>query len=181
MEQLETINIHPVEVVKQYKELLKNTNLSLMQRKQYETYIQNYELRQKSIQEQRKIINSKNKKKTLTPQRIVIAASFAALVATGTFKLYNNAMEKATFQQYDKMYTNYEIKYGDTLTSIANKYYEQYPDDVKEYLDLNELIKEIININHIENSNSIKEGTHLIIPNEYKSKVTIGEDINLSK
>ena len=179
MEQLETINIHPNEVVKQYKELLKNPDIPLMQRKQYETYIQNYELRQKSVQEQKKIIQ--NKKKTLTPQRIVIAASFAALVATGTLKLYNNAMEKATFQQYDKMYTNYEIKYGDTLTSIANKYYEQYPDDVKEYLDLNELIKEIININHIENSNNIKEGTHLIIPNEYKSKVTIGEDLNLSK
>ena len=40
MEKLETINIHPDEVVKQYKELLKNSNLPLMQRKQYETYIQ---------------------------------------------------------------------------------------------------------------------------------------------
>ena len=182
MEKLETINIHPDEVVKQYKELLKNSNLPLMQRKQYETYIQNYEFHKKPVQEQKKLIGSKvTNKKTLTPQRIVISAAFAALVATGTLKLYNNAMEKATFQGYDKIYTNYEVKYGDSLSTIASNYYEQYPDDIKEYLDLNELVKEIISINHIKNPDNIKEGTKIIIPNEYRSKTTIAEDINYSK
>ena len=60
-------------------------------------------------------------------------------------------------QQY-KYYARIEVKYGDTLWSIAGQYMD------KEHYTRNSYVKEIKSINHVHDENEIKEGQMLIIP-----------------
>ena len=57
-----------------------------------------------------------------------------------------------------KYYTGIEVKYGDTLWSIAGKYVDE------EFNTRTSLVKEIKSINHISNEDEILVGQILIIP-----------------
>lgn len=182
--EIQVININPKDVVEYYKEKLKDPNLSLVKRKTYETYLKNYELRNMNIQEKQSAILKENQKKQqkkqiLTPKKIMITAAFTTLVATTTFtgfKIYNRYQRLNTLNSYDKIYTAYEIESGDTLYSIAQKLYEKYPEEVKQYLTVEDLVSEIQHINHITNIDLIKYGTNIHVPNKYIPKERLEEN-----
>lgn len=65
-----------------------------------------------------------------------------------------------------KYYTKIDVKYGDSLWSLA----QQYKDSVH-YSSTQDYIREVIRINHLSDDNMIREGQSLLIPyysGEYK-------------
>lgn len=192
--EIQLININPTDVIREYETKLQDPNLPLIKRKTYETYLKNYELRNMNMQEKQDLIIKENKEKqdvvskeqlkkkkkqTLTPKKIMIAAAFTTLVATTTFtgfKIYNRYQRLNTLNSYDKIYTAYEIESGDTLYSIAQKLYEKYPEEVKQYLTVDDLVSEIQHINHITNMDLIKYGTNIHVPNKYIPKEGLEEN-----
>ena len=181
--EIQIININPSDVAKEYKEKLKDPNLSLIKRKTYETYLKNYELRNMNMEEKQDAILKENlkkqqKKKTLTPKKIMITAAFTTLVATTTFtgfKIYKHYERLNILNNYNKQYISYQIEYGDTLSNIASKYYSQYPEDVKKHLELNQLIEEIKQVNHLTDENKIQAGKSIIIPSKYENRIQTEE------
>lgn len=187
--EIQLISINPTDVIREYEVKLQNPNLSLIKRKTYETYLKNYRLRVMNMQEkqdtilqeysEKQVTNEQPKKQTLTPKKIMITAAFTALVATTTFtgfKIYNRYQRSNTLNSYDKIYTAYEIESGDTLYSIAQKLYEKYPEEVKQYLTVEDLVSEIQHINHITNIDLIKYGTNIDVPNKYIPKEGLEEN-----
>jgi len=66
---------------------------------------------------------------------------------------------------YYKYFTLYEVQYGDTLWDIAGLYMDENYDSTKAY------VKEVVAMNHLEDSNSIKTGQVICVPyysKEYK-------------
>ena len=51
-----------------------------------------------------------------------------------------------------------QIEYGDTLSAIANRYLSP------EYKDIDELMREIVQMNHLEEDQPIHFGQYLIVP-----------------
>lgn len=187
--EIQLISINPTDVIREYEVKLQNPNLPLIKRKTYETYLKNYRLRVMNMQEkqdtilqeysEKQVTNEQPKKQTLTPKKIMITAAFTALVATTTFtgfKIYNRYQRLNTLNSYDKIYTAYEIESGDTLYSIAKKLYEKYPEEVKHYLTVDDLVSEIQHINHITNIDLIKYGTNIHVPNKYIPKEGLEEN-----
>lgn len=187
--EIQLISINPTDVIREYEVKLQNPNLPLIKRKTYETYLKNYRLRVMNMQEkqdtilqeysEKQVTNEQPKKQTLTPKKIMITAAFTALVATTTFtgfKIYNRYQRSNTLNSYDKIYTAYEIESGDTLYSIAKKLYEKYPEEVKHYLTVDDLVSEIQHINHITNIDLIKYGTNIHVPNKYIPKEGLEEN-----
>lgn len=187
--EIQLISINPTDVIREYEVKLQNPNLPLIKRKTYETYLKNYRLRVMNMQEkqdtilqeysEKQVTNEQPKKQTLTPKKIMITAAFTALVATTTFtgfKIYNRYQRLNTLNSYDKIYTAYEIESGDTLYSIAQKLYEKYPEEVKQYLTVEDLVSEIQHINHITNIDLIKYGTNIHVPNKYIPKEGLEEN-----
>lgn len=187
--EIQLISINPTDVIREYETKLQDPNLPLIKRKTYETYLKNYRLRVMNMQEkqdtilqeysEKQVTNEQPKKQTLTPKKIMIAAAFTALVATTTFtgfKIYNRYQRSNTLNSYDKIYTAYEIESGDTLYSIAKKLYEKYPEEVKHYLTVDDLVSEIQHINHITNIDLIKYGTNIHVPNKYIPKEGLEEN-----
>ena len=187
--EIQLISINPTDVIREYEVKLQNPNLPLIKRKTYETYLKNYRLRVMNMQEkqdtilqeysEKQVTNEQPKKQTLTPKKIMITAAFTALVATTTFtgfKIYNRYQRLNTLNSYDKIYTAYEIESGDTLYSIAQKLYEKYPEEVKQYLTVEDLVSEIQHINHITNIDLIKYGTNIDVPNKYIPKEGLEEN-----
>lgn len=187
--EIQLININPTDVIREYETKLQDPNLPLIKRKTYETYLKNYRLRVMNMQEkqdtilqeysEKQVTNEQPKKQTLTPKKIMIAAAFTTLVATTTFtgfKIYNRYQRLNTLNSYDKIYTAYEIESGDTLYSIAQKLYEKYPEEVKQYLTVEDLVSEIQHINHITNIDLIKYGTNIHVPNKYIPKEGLEEN-----
>lgn len=188
--EIQVININPDAVIKEYKEKLKDPNLSLINRKRYETYLKNYKLRSMNIQEKQDVIlkdqskeghKKQQKKQTLTPKKIIITVAFTTIVATtgfNGFKLYQNHQRVAFLNSYNKEYTRYQVKYGDTLSEIVENYYKEYPEEIKEKLSVNQLANEIKQINKIKDIDEIKYGTYLVIPNKYeKTSQTEGKTV----
>lgn len=67
-------------------------------------------------------------------------------------------------QSSSKVFKSYEIKPGDTLTSIVEKIMQEYPDTVNYYTEA-QLIKEVASINNMgTNVNDIQSGNYLIVP-----------------
>ena len=188
--EIQLISINPTDVIREYEVKLQNPNLPLIKRKTYETYLKNYRLRVMNMQEkqdtilqeysEKQVTNEQPKKQTITPKKIMITAAFTALVATTTFtgfKIYNRYQRSNTLNSYDKIYTAYEIESGDTLYSIAKKLYEKYPEEVKHYLTVDDLVSEIQHINHITNIDLIKYGTNIHVPNKYIPKEGLEEKL----
>lgn len=170
--EIQLININPYDVAKEYRKMLENPDLPLIKRRTYETYLKNYKLRNMNMQEKQDSIlkehpKKQQKKQNLTPKKIIITAAFTALVATTGFtgfKVYQRNERIKVLNSYNRLYPVYEIKYGDTLTSIASSYYETFPEEVKQYLSLSQLIDEIKHCNHIKDIDYIKSGNNIIIP-----------------
>ncbi len=58
----------------------------------------------------------------------------------------------------EKLYTNYEIKQGDSLWSISSDFY------CPEYSDSDKFIKEVMVLNHLTDPDNIHEGSYLVLP-----------------
>lgn len=99
-------------------------------------------------------------KQELIKRNIILSILCFAL--TMTFLLSLNSMSvnaKTNRSNCYKYFTVVEVKIGDTLTSIASKYYDE-----NYYNNLNEFMKEIKYSNQIANCNNLKEGQTLVIP-----------------
>ena len=68
-------------------------------------------------------------------------------------------------EQYFKYYTSIEVKYGETLWSIAEQNMDGH------YADIHSYIREVQKINHLAND-EIKAGQYLVIP--YFTNVFVG-------
>lgn len=67
-------------------------------------------------------------------------------------------------QSSSKVFKSYEIKPGDTLTSIVEKIMQEYPNTANYYTEA-QLIKEVASINNMgTNVNDIQSGNYLIVP-----------------
>ena len=189
--EIQLININPTDVIREYETKLQDPNLPFIKRKTYETYLKNYELRNMNMQEKQDVIlkeNSKKqdvvskeqpKKQTLTPKKIMIAAAFTALVATTGFtgfKIQNRIERREVFGTYNQQYKYYEIQPGDTLYSIANNVYEGYPEDIKKYRTVQDVVNEIQRSNHIINEDYIKYGTKIVVLDKYIPKEEVVEN-----
>lgn len=77
-------------------------------------------------------------------------------------------------QSSSKVFKSYEIKAGDTLTSIVEKIMKEYPNTADYYTEA-QLIKEVASINNMgTNLNNIQTGNYLIVP--YYMPTVIIED-----
>lgn len=191
--EIQVINLTPWDIIVEYEEKLKDPNLSLAKRKTYETYLKNYRLRVMNMQEKQDAIlqdysekqvtkeqpKKQQKKQTLTPKKIMIAAAFTALVATTGFtgfKIQNRIERREVFGTYNQQYKYYEIQPGDTLYSIANNVYEGYPEDIKKLRTVQDVVNEIQRSNHIINVDFIKYGTKIVVLDKYIPKEEVVEN-----
>lgn len=130
------------------------------------------EFRKKRLEEMKKV-----KEKTLHARKILIRAGIITLLASGGIgglKIYHDTQIKPIEiinEKYDKTYSSIEVEKDQTLTDIAEKIYESYPDDVKKVKTINDLINEIVNTNHIEDPNKIRSGQTLIVPSGYVESI----------
>lgn len=106
-------------------------------------------------------------------KNVKVTLSLAVLVGTITFsgfKICKNKTIKNTYNNYNKIFSSVLINSDDTLTSIASKIYEEYPDDIKNITTLNNIIKEIMTTNNLTNPDEIKAGNYLLVPSRYELK-----------
>ena len=81
---------------------------------------------------------------------------FIALMAVSCHVLISNAETEIENFEY-KYYKNIEVKYGDSLWSIAEDYADDHYDSVHDY------INEVKSINHMK-GDMIREGEMILIP-----------------
>lgn len=96
---------------------------------------------------------------------LVISAAGILTVATlfGIHKFNKNDFERVMPEGYMQIYTTEQVERNDTLTSIAEEYYD---DDIYDsyYENINDYVEEIADINNISNPNRIDPYTTVIIP-----------------
>lgn len=109
------------------------------------TYSTNYQLKDKKRVE--KLKNDVILSKLIS---VLIFISISTLLFTFFYSLI-------TFSENDKSFINHEIKKGESLWSIANKYYKA------EDIDIRKVIYEIKNLNEIKSA-IIRPGEKIIIP-----------------
>lgn len=117
--------------------------------------------RKKSYQERRKEIFRRQRVRQRKEAIMKLVMGFLSLIVIvsltiGVFSVHGKAQSKKG-QQY-KYYTSVQVKYGDTLWSLA----DQYADD--EHYDHFSYVAEVKSINHIHDENQIIAGTTLILP-----------------
>lgn len=84
----------------------------------------------------------------------------------------NTAIEQ---NDYSKVFKSFQIQPGDTLTSIANRIMDEYPDTAYFYTK-ESLIKEVAKINGLgTNVDDIKSGEYIIVP-YYMPNVVLTEE-----
>lgn len=112
-------------------------------------------------------------------KKIVVYATLATMALSGTIvgaKVHKDYMVKrAEILSENKTFTSIEIQKGDTITSIAAKYYNELPEDKKQYISLEQYKNEIIATNNLIMPDLITAGNHLIVPHYLE------EEINLKK
>jgi len=165
---IENINGKEEIVYKDEKELqVINPNKTSLERRK--------ELNQRLNEE---FYRSKNKKRLLETaskkynyKKLIVFETVVALALAGTLvgaKVYKDhkeyQMKKTQILNEDKTFTSVEIKSGDTIESIARKYYNELPDDKKQYITFQEYKYEIIAMNNLSDPNQIKAGNNLIVP-----------------
>lgn len=75
------------------------------------------------------------------------------------FLFIGNSVSKANdHRDAVKLFTNIEVQYGDTLTSISERFIDEHYTGTKEY------IKEVVRMNHLENANDIYAGQYIMVP-----------------
>lgn len=87
--------------------------------------------------------------------KLVICFVFSVVVLSGILAVKIGASKKPV--EYEKMVASVYIEKGDSLWTIAKKYYTEENESMKAY------INEIKTCNHLS-SNVIKEGQYLIVP-----------------
>lgn len=108
-------------------------------------------------------IRNNRKKRNRQLKRQFIAVLFGMMltvVISGTFfgmKSKAQTADEAQSLQY-KYYTSITVAAGDTLLQYASEYADDHYDSVDDY------VKEVMDINHLKSSESIKYGQKLIIP-----------------
>lgn len=67
--------------------------------------------------------------------------------------------------EYVPLYTSIQIQQGDTLSELAQDFYknDEY-ENAEVYKNCEDLINDIMQINHMEDSNYLKAGGYLIVP-----------------
>lgn len=103
----------------------------------------------------------KRRKQLILRRRITFCAITLCLVTLLTLSVHafsssaNTGKDELKF----KYYTNIEVKYGETLWSIAEDYM-----DGQEYKNIAAYIEEVASINHMQADTTIKAGQTLIVP-----------------
>ena len=87
----------------------------------------------------------------------MIALCFSLAIGILTFGFFSRAQEKGQ-ETHDKYFTSIMILPGDTLYSIAFRYYDSRFASVEDY------VKEVAAINHLQNIDVIYAGEYLIVP-----------------
>ena len=101
------------------------------------------------------------RKRQLRKRLILVAIVVSLLILTAAFS-FQTMVSHAETDMKDvafKYYTKIEVKYGDSLWSIAQEYKDSHYDSTMEYID------ELVSINHLSGAgNMVKEGQTLIVP-----------------
>jgi len=97
----------------------------------------------------------------------ILAGIMAVIVAISFGDIFANA-ESQDSEKTFKYYTSIEVKYGESLWSIA----ESYMDSTK-YTGISAYIQEVMKINSLPNDN-IKAGQSIIVP--YYSDVYVSDN-----
>jgi LysM repeat protein len=109
--------------------------------------------------DRRRLRNRKRREQVLR-KRITLGILGAVLVIAMTVTLGSLLVSAAgaeTVHSY-KYYTSIEVKYGETLWSIAEEYL-----DAAHYASIEDYIKEVRRINHLKDDNIIA-GRYLVVP-----------------
>lgn len=89
-----------------------------------------------------------------------------AILATSTLDESSNSKANTGLEQSasSKVFKSYEIKSGDTLTSIIKQIMTEYPETAKYYTEEG-LLKEVVKTNNLSgNGNYITAGNYIVIP-----------------
>ncbi len=94
--------------------------------------------------------------------QLVRRCSIVAITALATAFFLGMKMSKPAIANdvaYEKIYTNYTVQRGDTMTAIVKKYAVS-----PEIKSIEYYTREIMFLNHISDDNDIKEGENIVIP-----------------
>lgn len=173
-------NYRNINTIPEIVKRLEDPSLSRIERRELETKLKNLQIRNtKDVSSKKKIIQDKKQPKKnikLTAKKIVIYAGFATMITAGTvkgIKMYHDYQEhkeavEFVRENYFNTIREYEIKKGQTLTSIAEDVYNNLPEDVQKATSVSSLMNEIAKLNNMINPNDIKYGEYIWVP-KYKS------------
>ena len=178
--ELKVSNFNGKQYIEECISKLEDPNLPFMERRRLEAYIKNYQIRVAStVNEKQKMIEPTTfqKEKTNKPQKkqasnikckVGLAILITTVAAGGvSLKLQHDKQQKQIqlLNNYPKTYSQITIQKYDTLSSIAAAVYSTYPEEVKKDMSVEDVQKEIIRMNHLQDENKIIEGRNLLIPN----------------
>ena len=102
----------------------------------------------------KKLERTKQVKKQIIILVVTILAVITLAILFGSF--FSKAKSDTDMTEY-KYYTTIQVTYGDTLTEIAQKYWDHNYDSIEKYID------EVKKMNHLKND-SIQAGQYLLVP-----------------
>lgn len=108
--------------------------------------------------EDRSYIRKMERTKQVKRQIMILVMTFIAVIILAV--LFGSFFSKAnsnTDQSEYKYYTTIQVSNGDTLTKIAQKYYDDHYDTLEDY------IEEVKEMNHLKDD-LIKSGQYLLVP-----------------
>ena len=109
--------------------------------------------------DQRRLRNKRLRQRQVQKNLALLVVAVFLVVAFSILcgSIFANAESQDTARKF-KYYTSIEIKYGESLWSIAEEYIDRdYYDSIKTYID------EVMRINHLPDEN-IRAGQHIIVP-----------------
>lgn len=123
----------------------------------------------------RQLLEKNNRKRMYG--KIAVCGGLILMLSTGVgIRLHRDyVVRRAVILNENKTFTSYEIQKGDTITSIVTKYYNELPEDKKQYISLEQYKNEIIATNNLTMPDLITAGNHLIVP------YYLEEEVNLKK
>lgn len=129
-----------------------------------------------NIDKSREVAKKYTLKRTLLIAGLAIGIG-ASAVAIGNKKEANKEATAMEQSASTKVFKSYEVKSGDTLTSIVDEIMNEYPETAYFY-DKDSLIKEVAKINNMgTNVHDIKSGEYIIVP-YYMPTVILTEENN---
>ena len=103
------------------------------------------------------------RKRDFYRRAFMFAAVFSVImiILSASLSIRSFANEKSPAGSRTKYYTSIEIRKGDTLSGIAERYISS------EYSGKKEYINEVVRLNSLADVNDIHAGDHLIVPYYY--------------